>query len=288
MDILFQYISQDNSKDVAIKWYYTDYQLMIELSKLTEVWLTGKALIASVCDLEQLNRILQGNDETIQRIELKKFIQSIHLAIPIKPKGKSGITNQIDLDDNFSYEINKIGTITIKNRKMTFEIKNNKLYKITKSLYNPAMIISRLMTGDLYDCLLILETNDIDRYPEFLDYNKRLDIEAELESKIHQTKEFFSLSIGVHPILDKNKTERQLHIDFEDSDTTTIIGEHSSKKLLIGVFIKNDQFGLYKNKKSSTQKRTKLISLVSDYFASFFKNGTKQIKLYEEADLYGY
>lgn len=57
---------------------------------------------------------------------------------------------------------------------MEFEINGNHLYKIGYTRYNPSQIVARLMTGDLYDCLLILETDDINKYPEFLDYSRRV------------------------------------------------------------------------------------------------------------------
>ncbi|MDR0918423.1 MAG: hypothetical protein LBM93_04145 [Oscillospiraceae bacterium] len=261
---------------------------MLEISKLTEVWLPGKTLLANTLDPKTISMIMNNHDENFQRSKLQDYIQSIKLMIPIKLKGRSGNTNHIELDDNFTYTKNTDNCITIKNRNMEFEIIENRIYKVINALHNPSVIASRLMTGDLYDCLVILETEDIDRYPEFLDYTKRLDIEAELESKIRQVKEFSRITIGVHPILDKNKTERQLHINFEDCETSTIIGKCSSKRLLIGVFLKNEAYGLSKSNKTLSKKRTTLISLVSDFFASFFKNGAKQIPLYEEADLYGY
>lgn len=61
----------------------------------------------------------------------------------------------------------------------------------------------------------------------------------------------------------------------------------ASKKLLIGVFIKNEPYGLRHAKFSLGSKQNKLIDIVTEYFASYFENGAKVVPLYEEADRYG-
>ena len=170
---------------------------------------------------------------------------------------------------------------------MAFEICESKLYKVVNIRYNPSQIVSRLMTGDLYQCLMILETSDISKYGSFLEYAKRITLEDELEAKIRATKEFSRLSIGIHPILDINKTERQLRVKFKDRNDYVVIGNTASKKLLIGVFIKNEPYGLKHAKFSVGKKQDKLIDIVKEYFASYFENGAKVVPLYEEADKYG-
>src|SRR5699024_5885201 len=152
--------------------------------------------------------------------------------------------NKMSLSSNYSYKFEKNGTVTIENRNMTFEINANKLYKVVNICYNSSQIISRLMTGDLYQCLMILETQDTSKYDAFLEYSKRIAIEDELEARIKANKNFLRLSIGLHPILDVNKTERQLKVIFKDMNVPVVIGNMSSKKLLIGVFIKNEPCGL--------------------------------------------
>ena len=57
--------------------------------------------------------------------------------------------------------------------------------------------------------------------------------------------------------------------------------------LLIGVFIKNEPYGLKHAKFSAGKKQDKLIDIVKEYFASYFENGAKVVPLYEEADKYG-
>ncbi len=293
MDILFECASENKARDkdnkpVSIEWYYTDYELMTELNGLTEVWLPRKTLLFDRIDRNLISDILRCTNEIAQRTNLQNYMQSLLLQTSIKEKGKSGNSNKLQLNDNFRIFISANNVISVTDRNMEFEINGDKLYKVVYTKYNPSQIVSRLMTGDLYDCLLILDTNDTGKYPRFLDYSLRINIEAELEAKIRAEKEFARLSIGVHPILDKNKTKRQLSIAFDDTDRLSIIGDCSSCKLLIGIFIKNEPYGLSSGKIPLAKHREKLEKIVFDYFVSFFENGAKIVPLYEEANIYGY
>ena len=287
MDILFECISQDKAQGHDIKWNYTDYQLMEELDQLKEVWLKRKTLLFENIDARVMAEIKEVESKEEQRILLKKYLEGLTLMVPIKEKGKTGESNKLLLSENFSCNIQGDGPVTIKNRNMNFEIDESKLYKVVNIRYNTSQIISRLMTGDLYHCLMILETPDVSKYGNFLEYSKRITLEDELEAKIRTTKEFSRLSIGIHPILDVNKTERQLRVKFKGRNDSVVIGDTASKKLLIGVFIKNEPYGLKHAKFSAGKKQDKLIDIVKEYFASYFENGAKVVPLYEEADKYG-
>ena len=293
MDILFECTLENKARDkdnkpVFIEWYYTDYELMTELEGLTEVWLARKILIFDSIDANLIREVLECNDELAQKTKLKNYIQSLSLLIQIKDKGKSGNSNTLQLNNNYKFSVSSEEVISISDRNMDFEINGSKLYKVVYIRYNPSQIVARLMTGDLYDCLLILETNDVSKYPQFLDYSKRVTIEGELETKIKSEKEFARLNVGIHPILDVNKTERQLRVTFDGENIPSIIGDCSSHKLLIGVFIKNEPYGLSSGKTPLAKHREKLKKVVFNYFASFFENGAKTVPLYEEADTYGY
>ena len=287
MDILFECISQGKAEGRDIKWNYTDYQLMEELDQLKETWLRRKTLLLENIDTEVVNEIKRANTEENQRFLLKEYLENLVLTVPIKEKGKTGQSYKILLSPNFSYKFEKNGAVIIENRNMTFELSESKLYKVVNIRYNSSQIISRLMTGDLYQCLMILETQDISKYGDFLEYSKRIAIEDELESKIRTDKNFSRLNIGLHPILDVNKTERQLEVIFKETNKPVVIGNMASKKLLIGVFIKNEPYGLRHAKFSLGKNQNKLIDIVKNYFASYFKNGAKVVPLYEEADRYG-
>lgn len=287
MDILFECISQGKAEGRDIKWNYTDYQLMEELDLLKEKWLKRKTLLLENIDAKVVAEIKGEESKEEQRILLKEYLEGLTLTVSIKEKGKTGESNKLLLSENFSYEIEEDGTATIKNRNMDFEISGSKLYKVVNIRYNTSQIISRLMTGDLYQCLMILETPDVSKYGNFLEYSKRITLEDELEAKIRTSKDFSRLSIGLHPILDINKTERQLRVLFKDMADPVVIGNTASKKLLIGVFIKNEPYGLRHAKFSLGSKQNKLIDIVTEYFASYFENGAKVVPLYEEADRYG-
>lgn len=287
MDILFECISQGKAEGRDIKWNYTDYQLMEELDLLKEKWLKRKTLLLENVDAKVVAEIKGEESKEEQRILLKEYLEGLTLTVSIKEKGKTGESNKLLLSENFSYEIEEDGTATIKNRNMDFEISGSKLYKVVNIRYNTSQIISRLMTGDLYQCLMILETPDVSKYGNFLEYSKRIILEDELEAKIRASKDFSRLSIGLHPILDINKTERQLRVLFKDMADPVVIGNTASKKLLIGVFIKNEPYGLRHAKFSLGSKQNKLIDIVTEYFASYFENGAKVVPLYEEADRYG-
>lgn len=287
MDILFECISQGKAEGRDIKWNYTDYQLMEELDLLKEKWLKRKTLLLENVDAKVVAEIKGEESKEEQRSLLKEYLEGLTLTVSIKEKGKTGESNKLLLSENFSYEIEENGTVTIKNRNMDFEISGSKLYKVVNIRYNTSQIISRLMTGDLYQCLMILETPDVSKYGNFLEYSKRITLEDELEAKIRASKDFSRLSIGLHPILDINKTERQLRVLFKDMADPVVIGNTASKKLLIGVFIKNEPYGLRHAKFSLGSKQNKLIDIVTEYFASYFENGAKVVPLYEEADRYG-
>ena len=287
MDILFECISQGKAEGRDIKWNYTDYQLMEELDLLKEKWLKRKTLLLENVDAKVVAEITGEESKEEQRSLLKEYLEGLTLTVSIKEKGKTGESNKLLLSENFSYEIEEDGTATIKNRNMDFEISGSKLYKVVNIRYNTSQIISRLMTGDLYQCLMILETPDVSKYGNFLEYSKRITLEDELEAKIRASKDFSRLSIGLHPILDINKTERQLRVLFKDMADPVVIGNTASKKLLIGVFIKNEPYGLRHAKFSLGSKQNKLIDIVTEYFASYFENGAKVVPLYEEADRYG-
>ena len=234
MDILFECVNQNINREQDIKWNYTDYQLMEVISGLKEVWIKRKSLLLETKSTE-IQKIRNTSSEIERKAALKSYLENLVLSIPIKNMGRSGEASKILLSDNFQYEFEANGDCKIINRNMTFEITSTGLYKVINVRYNPAQIVSRLMTGDLYYCLTILSTDDIMKYKEFLEYESRIIIEDEVESRIRATKHFPKMIIGIHPILDVNKTERQLSVKLSDSNKPVTIGEYSSKSLLLGV-----------------------------------------------------
>ena len=287
MDILFECISQNKAHGRDIKWNYTDYRLMEELDCLKEIWLKRKIVLLRNLDTNAIGKIIELEHNENQKSILKTYLESLQLTVSIKEKGKTGESYKLSLSKNFTYKIEQGGSISIKNRNVEFEINEGKLYKVVNICYNPSQIISRLMTGDLYHCLMILETTDVGKYGDFIEYENRITLEDDLASRIRATKDFSSLNIGIHPILDINKTERQLRIIFKGINEPVVIGNVSSRKLLIGVFIKNDPYGLKHVKSPLKRMSDKLIDIVLEYFNSYFENDVKAIPLYKEVDEYG-
>lgn len=285
MDIVFDGISQNNNLSSDIKWYYTDFELLQTLCMHKEIWLNKKVLLQKNLNKKKIEEILQLNNDE-QKGALKSYVESIELLSYVKDKGKSGNSKQIILSNSFRYTMFPLGQICIEDRNMKFEISDNKLYKITNIKYNPSQIISRLMTGDLYDCVMIIKTPDITSYDSFLKYSKRITIENELECYIRNNKEFQRVSLGIHPILDVNKTERQLRVCFENEKELTTIGK-SSKELLLGIFLKNEPYGLKYAKEPLKRYRKNLKDLVIDFFEKSFNMNVEEVELYKEVDEYG-
>ena len=285
MDIVFDGISQKNNLSSDIKWYYTDFELLQTLCMHKEIWLNKRVLLQKGLNKTKIEKILQLNNDE-QKEALKSYVESIELLSYVKDKGKSGNSKQIILSNSFKYTISPLGQICIEDRNMKFEISDNKLYKITNIKYNPSQIISRLMTGDLYDCVMIIKTSDITSYDSFLEYSKRIIIENELECYIRNNKDFQRVRLGIHPILDVNKTERQLSVCFENENELTTIGK-SSKELLLGIFLKNEPYGLKYAKEPLKRYRKNLKVLIIDFFEKTFNMNVEEVELYKEVDEYG-
>lgn len=287
MDIVFECIAESKAKEKDIKWYYTDSELMQSLYEQKEVWLKRKMLLLNGLDRSRIARIIKETSDDYRKQEMREYLESLNFIIPIKEKGKSGDSNKLELNYDYRLEIDACNNVIITDRSMEFVIIGDSIYKIVNSQYNPSKIIARLMTGDLYDCLTILRTEDISKYDDFLDYSKRIMIETAIEANIKKDNQFSHLKIGIHPILDVNKTERQLHIMFEGQMEPITIGEKASKCLLLGVFLKNDPYGLAYAKTPLYKQRPKLKEIITNYFASYFGNDVVEVHLYEEADKYG-
>lgn len=287
MDILFECISQGKAEGRDIKWNYTDYQLMEELNRLKEIWIKRKTLLLDGIDSSEINLIISSSESIeTKKARLKEYLERLTLNVPIKEKGKTGESKQLLLSKNFKFQ-SENDVVLIENRNVIFEINRGKLYKVLNIRYNASQIVSRLMTGNLYQCLMILETPDTEKYGAFLDYSQRIALEDELEARMKSDKAFSRFIIGVHPILDINKTERQLKVKLSGQDQPVVIGKTASKKLLIGVFIKNEPYGIRHAIAFSSKEKDGLIKTITDFFTSYFPNGVNAIPLYEEAEKYG-
>lgn len=133
-----------------------------------------------------------------------------------------------------------------KNQYIYYELLNDKT-QITISIkkqFNPPLIIEKLVTGRLFPCISIFSTVNTDFYKNLIDFNEKTIIETKinLELKNLEIAEKFNLQIVLHPILDINKTERQISVKNNLGEYINV--GNSTKRLLIGVFIRNEKFDI--------------------------------------------
>ena len=107
------------------------------------------------------------------------------------------------------------------------------------------IIISRLMTGDLYGCLGIFSCQNLIVYNRYTDFKNKKELEEKIENRLKKTKnskfdrnlKYGPINISVHFIKDVNKTERQINIKTTSNKMQTV--GSSTNRILMGVFVKN-------------------------------------------------
>lgn len=122
-----------------IQWYYTDYDLLMALKDIGEIWVQESVEVKSEEKLE-FNTIIANIDR------IGTIVEAIL---------------GVNISKNLSYEIdeyNKKIRFTFNNTH--YVIKNGKIYKMKRNSLNVTNIVSRLMTGDLYYCLSIFLTEE--------------------------------------------------------------------------------------------------------------------------------
>jgi len=196
----------------SISWNDTDYSVLMKLNNLPsrEIEFT-----LSTDSLSSINTI----------DKLKLFIQK-------KYKNYQAI-NEIEY-------LVKYGNQHIYFKLIDGEVK--KTVKYSKK-FEPKILIERLMTGDLFPCINILSTSNINAYEDYLNFESKTNIELEINNNIQSIKEK-KYNIVLHPIKDVNKTERILQLTGESGKTYTI--GNSSNRLLIGIFIRNNSATMHK------------------------------------------
>ena len=161
------------------------------------------------------------------------------------------------------------------------------LEKLSKVSSEASIIISRLLKGYLYGCIGIFSTTKIGKYEIFNDIRKRTEIEKELSNKVRSmsSSRFKSAMIAIHPIIDVNKTERQVCIQTDDN-TVVKIGA-SSNRLLLGVFFKNIDLSMYKIKNIPTDTMHKIHQEIYNYLSDILEDqNIQEIELYGEINEY--
>lgn len=246
---------------LSIKWYYTDNQLISVLRSMDESW-EDKYCIVGENDKIGLEPI---NDSRTCDQYIRDVLKAFDVTIPENA--------------NITYDI--CGEkIYVSFYNTYYYICKNRLYKKERLCIDPSNIITRLMRGDLYDCIGIFITSQIDKKHLLLDKNERRKIEDECNYLVEKNVGI-RLKIGIHAIVDQNKTNRKVEVSLETGECFSI-GKNTNL-ILIGVFIKNAQFGLAQKKKLSKQKKETVRSLLINYFLSI-GIGVTNHPLYTEAD----
>ncbi|MFQ6060746.1 MAG: HD domain-containing protein, partial [Thermoplasmata archaeon] len=141
--------------------------------------------------------------------------------------------------------------------------------KVVVRAFEISKIISRLMKGDLYGCIAIFSTKEVDKFEILSDAEKRLELEHELGRLIRRKfdSRFKSAIVGLHTIIDVDKTERQVCIQ-TDEDEVVRIGT-SSHQLLIGVFFKNVDLSILGIESLPKTSITRIRAEIHDHLSDF-------------------
>lgn len=158
-------------------------------------------------------------------------------------------------------------------------------YEIIKKLYkcssDIAIIISRLMKGDLYGCVGIFSTGNTDKYNNFINTSKRREFENDLTKliRLNFPSRYKSTMVSLHVIVDVNKTERQVLIQTDDNRMGQI--GTPSNRLLIGVFFKNKDLNMYKIPDNNTIR--KMRQEISKFLSNILEDqNLQEVELYKE------
>jgi uncharacterized protein len=156
------------------------------------------------------------------------------------------------------------------------------LEKLKGTSAESANIVSRLMKGDLYGCIGIFSTVKSDKYSLFRNIESKRSLEERLSKIIRDSfkPSLKSAMIAMHPILDINKTQRQIKLKTDDGQIIEI--GSPTNQLLIGVFFKNVDL-------SSNKIHSMPIDLVSKVRATIHEYLSKEFDdpFIAERDLYG-
>ena len=261
------------------RWFYVDFELLENLSRFPLVEVSIRKLI-----LPNMKSTLSIDFKN----ELDKLIISENL--------KSILREQYNIVLSSSAIVEKIRDgWKIKDRRKEYLIKEKKkelaIYKIVKRGEDISTIISRLMKGKLYGCIGIFSTSRTKKASIFFDFSKKRELEDELSSIIREKcgsilSKLKNATIAIHPIIDVNKTERQVIID-TDSRESIKVGK-SSKRLLIGVFFRNkelDIYDLYSLNEKHPEKLKRVKEEVYKYLVEILDDrNLKRLELYGEVN----
>ena len=218
------------------RWYYVDFELLENLLRIPIVEIS-------------VRKPIPPDMKSTLSIDFKKELDKLNISKNLK----STLLEQYGIDLSSSVIVEKIGDEwKIKDGDKEYLIKKRRsefvIYKVVKRGESISTIISRLMKGELYGCIGIFSTSRTEKANIFFDFSKKRELEDELSSIIREKcgtilSRLKNAMIAIHPIIDVNKTERQVIIDTDDGESIKV--GKSSNRLLIGVFFRNKELNIY-------------------------------------------
>lgn len=228
-------------KDI-IKWQFTDSELMERIRSIEGEYWKEDALIPISLNEGLISKDFE--DENSIRDTMNR------LGIEISDKAKVAIIKGNNKSIVFSYY----------NTEYVFC--DGSLYKKGRRIITcPQALATRLMSGDLYGCIGIFVSKQIEYYDLFTNVEKKNQLEMECNYYIEKTG-VKNLLISFHGIIDKNKTNRQLEIRLESGELFQI--GTNTHDLIIGVFVKSLNYGL-KHHEIPSSKRDGIVRLIHDF-----------------------
>jgi hypothetical protein len=217
---------------------------------------------------------IQGNQLVFKEENLKfigewqrvrRQLYKLLLLNPQEFAGKCMLTEAIDISKSKQIQ-------SFKWYDVDFEL----LEGLVKVSAETSSIISRLMKGDLYGCIGIYSTDAFEKQAFLFDDAEKAKFEKKIRDQF--SGKFKSILIGVHGILDINKTDRQVTI-LTDKNHSLTLGQRSNE-LLIGVFAKNSGMSMHQIEKIPEifDIRKTVLQTLKDEFG----DSIREVKLYSE------
>lgn len=260
-------------KNEQIKWYFTDNELIQAIRELGEEWIDCRAKVKYI---ENEKYTIEKVDELLTKSELgdelvKDILETcFHISVPdkalIKSSRKEEYTEIIFYSTTYIYE-------------------KKCLYKQIKTCINPSQIITRMMCGDLYQCVGVYKTTQLECYEIFSDYNSRQEMERDCNAFLNEHIKDKNYIITFHAIIDKNKTNRQINVKTLSNEEINI--GKPTNDVLIGIFIKSPSYGMAKGKTLSEERKEQLEKLLMFFLEKKGIHNISSCKLYDEVETLG-
>lgn len=249
----------------SFNWYDVDYELLEKLFKMPSVRMAVKERLFNL------------------DIKFKDVLSKSLITEELKDLFRS---HEIDISSSASVGIEEGGwRIRSKAKEYFVQEKNGKLimFKVGIRRFEISEIISRLMKGDLYGCIGIFSTAKTNKYGIFIDTTRKSELEDEISQIIRSQfpSRFKSAMIALHPIIDRNKIERQISIQTDDEKIVRI--GKSSSQLLVGAFFKNTDLNMYKISNIHGDTMRKIRDEISTCLSEVLEDeNLRELDLYEE------